>query len=119
MTAVTMLNPTYALYLEKTLKIKPSNSGYILAISTGTYALFCPVVGFLMEMLNRRLLIFVSLIITSLSNIFIGDPRYLGLENTIPTHVISRICRGISPGIFIPSIPEYLEFLKILYPNYS
>jgi len=48
MTAVTMLNPTYALYLEKTLKIKPSNSGYILAISTGTYALFCPVVGFLM-----------------------------------------------------------------------
>ena len=48
MSAVTMLNPTYALYLETTLDIKPSNSGYILAISTGCYALFCPIVAILM-----------------------------------------------------------------------
>ena len=119
MSAVTMLNPVYALYLEDKLGLTPSYSGYILAISTAAYAIFCPVVSILMQKLNRRLLIFVSIIITSLSNIFIGDTRYLGLENTLTTHIISRILRGISPGIFIPTMPEYLEFLKILHPNYS
>jgi MFS family permease len=119
MASVTMNNAGYALYLEDTLDISPSYSGYVLAISTGTYAILCPLVSILMQKMNRRLLIFITILITSLSNIFIGDTRYLGLENTLTTHVISRLLRGVSPGIFIPTIPEYLEFLKIKYPNYA
>ena len=114
-----MFNPVYALYLEDTLGLSPQYSGYILSISAATYAIFCPVASILMQKINRRLLIFVCILFTALSNILIGDRRFLGMENTLTSHIISRILRGAStPGIYIPAIPEYLEFLKKKYPNY-
>ena len=43
----------------------------------------------------------------SVCNFMIGDVSYLGLENSVLLHVISRVLRGISvTGVFVPTIFE-------------
>ena len=45
MATVFMLNPTYALYIETTLDIKPEMLGYMICISLAPYVCFCPIVS--------------------------------------------------------------------------
>jgi hypothetical protein len=44
-TAILFLQPTFALYLDKTLSISPDYSGYIFGTSEITYIIFCPVLA--------------------------------------------------------------------------
>ena len=45
--AVTLLIHTYAIYLEKSLGISPSGTGYILGCNSIIYMIFCPMMGFI------------------------------------------------------------------------
>lgn len=83
--AYTLLNPSYALYLYDTLKISPEGTGYIIGINSITYIVFCPLVGWASQKINRKLVIFISLIICSMSTIIVGKTEYLGLRNSLWT----------------------------------
>ena len=90
------------------MKISPAGTGYILGSQTIVYMLFCPFVGWSCQKLNRKLVIFVSLIIVSMATIIIGKEDYLGLPNTLWLHIFTRALRGFGgPGLSIPTIPEY------------
>jgi predicted MFS family arabinose efflux permease len=77
--SVMMLSPSFALYLEESLNISPSYSGYILGAMSVSYVIFCPIVGLLCGKLNRRLIVFIALTLCGVSSIIIGKPSYLGV----------------------------------------
>jgi len=44
---------------------------------------FCPLVGWTSQKLNRKLVIFISLVLCAIANIIIGKDEYLGLTNNL------------------------------------
>ena len=101
------MGPTYGIFLEKSLKIEESFSGYIMGVSSLTYAISCPMVSWLSSRINRRLIVFLGLIIMAISNGLVGAPEYGGLDNTVELQIICRVVRGIGgPGTIIPTVFE-------------
>jgi len=41
----TLMGPTYALYIEESLNVRSSDSGYIMGVGSFVYAFFCPIIG--------------------------------------------------------------------------
>jgi MFS family permease len=81
--AYTLLIPTYSLYLMDTLDISASFTGYLLGINAISFIICAPITSYLSPRINRKLLIFCSLIAAAVSSGMIGDPKYLGLNNTL------------------------------------
>ena len=79
----TVLAPSFAIYLKESLEISPAGTGYIIGVQSIANILVCPIVGWGCQKVNRRLIIFVSTILVSLSTIIIGDEDYLGLPNSL------------------------------------
>jgi len=46
---------------------------------------FCPLVGWVSQKLNRKLVIFISLVLCAIATIIIGKEEYLGLQNNLLT----------------------------------
>ena len=78
-----ILAPSYAIYLKESLKISPAGTGYIIGLQAIANILFCPIIGWSCQKVNRRLILFVSTILVSLSTIIIGEEDYLGLPNSL------------------------------------
>ena len=79
----TVLAPSYAIYLKESLEISPAGTGYIIGLQAIANILFCPIIGWSCQKVNRRLILFVSTILVSLSTIIIGKEDYLGLPNSL------------------------------------
>jgi len=45
----------------------------------------CPLIGWATQKLNRKLVIFISIILCAISTIIVGEEQYLGLKNTLFT----------------------------------
>ena len=83
--AITLLSPSLALYLQETLEISPAGTGYIIGINSIVYMVTCPFVGWATKKLNRKLVIFISIILCAMSTIIVGEEQYLGLPNSLLT----------------------------------
>ena len=51
-----------------------------MGISSITFAIGCPIYSWIIQRVNRRLVIFISLIVSAFANIIIGDRKYTGIE---------------------------------------
>ena len=52
-----------------------------MEISSITFALGCPLNSWIIQRVNRRLIIFISLIIWGFTNLMNGEKKYCGIEN--------------------------------------
>ena len=52
-----------------------------MGISSITFAIGCPIYSWMIQRVNRRLVIFICLIVSAFANIIIGDRKYTGIEN--------------------------------------
>ena len=52
-----------------------------MGISSITFAIGCPIYGWIIQRVNRRLVIFICLIVSAFVNNMIGDRKYTGIEN--------------------------------------
>jgi len=77
------LAPSYAIYLKESLEISSAGTGYLIGFCNIGNILFCPIVGWGCQKFNRRLILFVSIILVSSSTIIIGEEYYLGLPNSL------------------------------------
>ena len=79
-----------------------------MGVSSLTYAISCPMVSWLSSRINRRLIVFLGLIIMAISSGLVGAPEYGGwLDNTLTIQIICRAIRGIGGhGTIIPTVFE-------------
>ena len=82
-TALSLLNPTYSIYLNKELHISEEYAGYIFSVSALSYTLICPIISHLLVKCSRRLIIFYGIFGNAIACIIIGNPKYLGIENSV------------------------------------
>ena len=52
-----------------------------MGISSIAFAISCPIYSWIIQRVNRRLIIFISLIIWGFTNLMNGEKKYCGIEN--------------------------------------
>ena len=74
----------------------------------------CILVNFIAGRMPRRLLIFISFLLLTVSNIFQGPSDFLGLPDNLTLLVLGYALDGLAQGfIFIPLLPDAIEAVYI------
>ena len=95
-------------------EIDPSYNGFVLSLPMFTYTVSTAFVSSLTSRFPRRLFIFASFLLLSISMLLQGPSQLLGLPNSNVIMLIGYSISGIAQGfVFIPLLPEAIESIYI------
>jgi DHA1 family solute carrier family 18 vesicular amine transporter 1/2 len=106
----TSYNSSFLSIILEDFGFSSSTTGYVMAIPMLTYTLSSIAVTYLVKYIPRRLFIFISFVITSISLILVGPSPLLGLPYTLWILIIGYALGGVGQGFtFIPLLPEIID----------
>jgi len=106
------LDPILGLQLVE-LGMNDNNTGFVFALYSATWAIGSPVVGYICQYVNRRVVILVSFLLLAVSLLFVGPSVILGLQPSIPMALVSLSFLGLSvAGCYVPLVSEIVEAIE-------
>lgn len=105
------LDPILSLALQNK-GIKEQNTGLGFAVIAFTYAIGAPVVGLICKVADRRIVIFVSLLILSVSLLLVGPSQLLQTDKLWVTFLGLSLTGFALSGISIPAISELIASIQ-------
>ena len=110
----TSFNSSFLSIVLEDYGLDGTNIGYIFAVPCLMYALSSALVTYIIRRFPRRLFVFFSFLLASLSLLFMGPSSLLNLPNYLWVIVIGLVMNGIAQGfIFIPVLPEIIESVYV------
>lgn len=87
--------------------------GYIFSISCFCSTAMAPFAGLLCKYVNKRLITFISFIVSSIALLFFGPSELLGFPDKIGILIFGIAFLGVAIiFIFVPLLPEIIEVVS-------
>ena len=106
------LDPILSLHMED-LGMKSDDTGFAFALFSLTWGVGSPVVGFVCQHINRRVVVCLSFIVVGVSLLLTGPSKAIGIAESMGIVLVGLALLGFGvSGCVVPLLPEIVDAIN-------